>query len=176
MSNGFRPASPLTLAAAAVLALTISAGAVAFDAPRRKSGLWEMKTSMEGMPAGMGAMQVCVDEKSDDITRQQAQADTKKMCSQNDIKRDGDRTLLHSVCTFDKTTATTDAVFTGKFDSGYRADMHTTYDPPMMGRKESKMSIEAKWLGPCKEGQKAGDVMINGMSFNPAMMKGKRPQ
>lgn len=166
----------IRLALSLFLAGSLCAGAAAMDVPKRKSGLWEMKTSMEGMPANMGAMQMCVDEKSDDITRQQAEADTRRMCSKNEIKRDGNRTVMHSVCTFDKVTATTDAVFTGSFESGYRSEMRTTYNPPMMGRKESRMTIEAKWLGPCKAGQKPGDVMINGMSFNPAMMKGMRPQ
>jgi hypothetical protein len=174
MSRHHRPA--LRLACACLLTASLSTGTLAMDPPKRKSGLWEMKTAMEGMPANMGAMQMCVDEKSDDITRQQAEADTRRMCSKNEMRRDGNRLLMHSVCTFDKVTATTDAVFTGSFESGYRSEMRTSYNPPMMGRKESRMTIEAKWLGPCKAGQKPGDVMINGMSFNPAMMKGMRPQ
>ena len=171
MNRSF-PSLP-SLGLAAALLLTAALPAAAEDAPKRKSGLWEMKTAMEGVPGAMPAMQQCVDEKSDDITREQAEASSRKMCSKNDIKRDGERMVMHSVCTMNKVTATTDATFTGRFDSGYKAAIHTTYDPPLMGRKESRMTIEAKWLGPCKPGQKPGDVMINGMSFNPAAMKGR---
>jgi len=122
-------------------------------------------------------MQACVDEKSDDLTQQQAQAQSKKSCSRNDIKHEGDRVLVHSVCQFDKTTATSDAVFSGRFDSGYRGDIKTTYSPPMAGRKETQITIEAKWLGPCKAGQKPGDVTINGTTINrPATAKGSTRQ
>jgi hypothetical protein len=160
-----------TLALAAAL---LPSPASADDLPKRKSGLWEIKMSMAGMPTGMGPMQTCVDEKSDDITQQQAQAQAKKSCSRNDIKREGDRVLVHSVCQFDKTTATSDAVFSGRFDAGYRGDIKTTYSPPLAGHKEAQMTIEAKWLGPCKAGQKPGDVMVNGKTFNrSAMSQGK---
>jgi hypothetical protein len=175
MSSELRRILPIavTFAAAAVL---LPSPAAADDLPKRKSGLWEMKMSMAGMPAGMGAMQTCVDEKTDDITQQQAQAQVKKACSRNDIKRDGDRVIVHSVCQFDKTTATTDGVFSGHFDSAYRGDIKTTYSPPMAGRKEAQMTIEAKWLGPCKAGQKPGDIMVNGKTFNRAAISQGKTQ
>lgn len=175
MAADFVFARSATLSLIALLAATAVSSAAALDVPKRKSGLWEIKTSMAGMPAGMGTIQTCVDERTDDITQQQAQAQNKKMCSQNEVKREGDRTLIHSVCTFDKTKATTDGVFTGQFDSHYRGEFRTQYDPPMMGVKEHQMTIEAKWLGACKAGQKPGDVMVNGMTLNPATMRGQKP-
>ena len=59
-------------------------------------------------------------------------------------------------------------------DTAYRMDMLSTYNPPMMGMKEARTTVEAKWLGACKPGQKPGDVtMANGMSFNMRAMGGK---
>ncbi|HEY7219560.1 MAG TPA: hypothetical protein VH985_14340, partial [Candidatus Binatia bacterium] len=55
------------------------------------------------------------------------------------------------------------AVFTGRFDSSYKADIKSSYEPPMAGMKESSSMIEAKWLGPCKAGQKPGDIVMPGM-------------
>jgi hypothetical protein len=71
-------------------------------------------------------------------------------------------------------TATTRAVFTGQFDSAYKADIKSTYEPPMSGMKESSSVIEAKWLGPCKAGRKSGDIVMPGMpNINmDAMRKG----
>jgi hypothetical protein len=172
MIHGFRRPLAITVALATATAL-LPTSACADDLPKRKSGLWEIKMSMAGMPSGMGAMQTCVDEKSDDLTQQQSQAQAKQACSRNDVKRDGERVVVHSVCQFDKTTATTDAAFTGRFDSGYRGDIKTTYDPPLTGRKETQMTVEAKWLGPCKAGQKPGDVIINGMTVNRSTMGGQ---
>ena len=149
----------------------------AMDAPKRKSGLWEIKTMMQGMPGGGMAMQHCIDEKTDDLMKQSAEKQAKQTCTVNDMKRDGDRMTIHSVCKMDKSTVTTDAVFSGKFDSAYRADMKFRYDPPMNGMKEGAMNMEAKWLGACKPGQKPGDVMTSampgmpkGMKFNPSQM------
>ena len=51
-----------------LLLLLGAASAVAFaqDAPRRKSGLWEIRMSSPQMPAPMVSKQ-CVDEKTDDL-------------------------------------------------------------------------------------------------------------
>jgi hypothetical protein len=54
-------------------------------------------------------------------------------------------------------------VGTGAFDTGYRMKSKTTFDPPMRGMRESSMTIEAKWLGPSKPGQRPGDVSMKGM-------------
>ena len=87
-------------------------------------------------------------------------------------QKQGNKFTMHSVCKFENTTATTDAVFTGAFDSSYKGDMRTRYSPPMHGMSESKMSMEAKWLGPCKAGQKPGDVIMpnmKGINMNEMM-------
>ncbi len=51
-------------------------------------------------------------------------------------------------------------VFTGNFELAYRAELHTTFDPPMHGMKESATTLTAKWTGPCKAGQKPGNVTM----------------
>jgi hypothetical protein len=77
------------------------------------------------------------------------------------------KVTVHSVCRHQGTTATTDAVITGDFDKAYRNDMVTRFSPPQNGIKEMKMVQEARWLGPCKPGQKPGDVIMPGMGkFN----------
>jgi hypothetical protein len=156
-----RTVSLLAAVLAAVFACTASA-VHAVDMPKRKSGLWEIKTTMKGQqPVSRPAAQHCIDEKSDDLMRQSGKNDTQ--CTQKDMRRDGNRLVIHSVCKFGQTTATSEMVFAGKFDSDYRADIHTTYEPPMMGMKEASMLIEAKWTGPCKPGMKPGDIIMPGM-------------
>jgi len=89
-----------------------------------------------------------------------------------DVKSQGNKVTTHSVCKFEGTTATTDATFIGAFDSAYKGDMKIRYTPPMHGLSESKMTMEAKWLGPCKPGQKPGDVIMpnmKGMNMNEMM-------
>ena len=86
-------------------------------------------------------------------------------CSVMDVKREaGGRMRIHSVCKVDaKTTATTDAVVSGDFSKSYRSDMTVRYQPPMEGMAEMRMVSQGKWLGPCKPGQKHGDVVMPGM-------------
>jgi len=154
-----------------------SAAAAASDAPKRKSGLWEMKMSGGHMPGGM-TMQQCVDQKSDDISKMQ---EAKSNCTKNDVRRDGDKIVGESVCKMEGTTATTRTVFTGNFDSTYKADIRSTYDPPMHGMRESSSMIDAKWLGPCLAGQKAGDIVMPGMpggmpNMQELMKRGQKGQ
>jgi Protein of unknown function (DUF3617) len=160
----------LSLLSMGIALALVARPALAADPPQRKSGLWEMKQQIEGMPS-MGAMQMCVDQASDHLMQERAGA--KPDCSVMDVKQSGGKMTLHSVCKVDaKTTATTDAVFTGSMESSYRGDIRVRYSPPLQGRAEMKMVSEARWLGPCKPGQKPGAVVMPGMPANmPDMQK-----
>jgi hypothetical protein len=170
MERRFDTRRPLSLLLLALAGASLVGSALAADTPKRKTGLWEINTQMEGMPS-VGAMQQCIDKNTDDVMQQRAKKE-KPDCSVMDVKPQGNKVTLHSVCKFEGTTATTDAVFIGAFDSAYKGDMKIRYNPPMHGVSESKMSMEAKWLGPCKLGQKPGDVIMpnmKGMNINEIM-------
>jgi len=163
--------SPLTLLSLIAMPLV----AVAADAPARKSGLWEITTSMAGPHAMSQTMQQCVDEKTDKLTENAGMQEARQNCSKNDIRREGSKVVTESVCKFEGTTATTRGEFTGDFASNYRGDIRSSYNPPMQGMKDMQMTIAAKWLGPCKAGMKPGDVMMpGGMKFNAAEMPRQR--
>ena len=54
-------------------------------------------------------------------------------------------------------------VFEGDFDSAYTVNVSTTLD----GGVKKNMTMQAKWLGPCKPDQKPGDIeMPGGMKMN----------
>ena len=163
--------STLIFSAAALSGFVLISTAYAADMPKRKSGLWEIKTLMKEMPGGGMTMQHCVDEKTDDLMQRDADKQAKQSCTVSNMKRDGDRMTVQSACKMDKSTVTTDSVFTGKFDSAYRVDMKSRYEPPLHGMKENAMSMEAKWLGACKPGQKPGDMVMQGMPGMPKGMK-----
>jgi Protein of unknown function (DUF3617) len=156
------------------------ASAASMDAPKRKSGLWEIKISNPQMKGGH-MMQQCVDQKSDDLITKQSPGTDKMTCSKNEFRKEGDKIVADSVCKMGGSTATTHAVFTGKFDSAYKADIQSTYDPPMHGMRESSSVLEAKWLGACLPGQKPGDVMMPGMpggmqNMEELMKQGQKKQ
>ena len=50
--------------------------------------------------------------------------------------------------------------------------MKTRFSPPMHGMSQSNMTLDARWLGACKAGQKPGDVIMpnmGGMNMNEMM-------
>jgi len=154
--------------ATALLALLLPLAAAAADAPmelpRRKSGLWEFATSVQGTPAA-APIRACIDERFDDLGRQLTEGAVS--CSKQEVHRQGDGILAESVCRIGESTVTTRTVFLGSFDAAYRADIRSTYAPPLLGRAEGQATIDAKWLGPCPPGQRAGDMTLpNGMTIN----------
>lgn len=158
-----------------LLSATLISNAGAADMPKRKAGLWEVHTQMDNMPRNM-AIQMCVDQTSDNLMQQRGK--DKADCSTMNVKKNANNTTVHAVCRSEGSTMTMDAVYTGSFDSGYRADMKMHYDPPQHGMSDMHMVQDAKWLGPCKAGQKAGDVVMPNMgNFNVnEMMKDPRLQ
>jgi hypothetical protein len=161
----------MRIALAVVLAACVAAPACAVDLPKRKSGLWEIVTLREGAakggPGSGAPIQMCIDEKTDDLSRQMGENASKDMCSKRDMRREGDRIVADSVCKFGETTAASHSVMTGKFDSSYEVDVRTKFQPAMMGMTESHTTMKARWVGPCAAGQRPGDVIMpNGMRMN----------
>lgn len=143
-----------------LLCLACSASALAQDAPRRKSGLWEISMSSPQMPGPMVSKQ-CVDQKTDDLGRQPARGNEK--CSKQSVKREGKNVVVESVCQVDGSTATSRGVFSGDFSSSYSGEMVTRFTPPLHGMAESKMNFKARHAGSCPAGMKPGDVAMEGM-------------
>lgn len=110
----------------ALLAALLAATAGAADAPRRRSGLWEVRTQMAGMPS-QGPLLMCVDQASDNLMQERARE--KVDCPVMDVSRGAGKVTIHSVCKLDGTTATTDAVITGDLDNTYRNDMQDPLQP-----------------------------------------------
>jgi hypothetical protein len=143
----------------ALIAAAIPVSALSADLPKRKSGLWEITTSEPGGPPGPVA-QMCIDQKLDDMARQLAAG--AMSCSKQDLRRDGDRYVSDSICKIGESTATTHAVISGNFETTYQADIQAKYSPPLMGMSEGRSVMNAKWLGPCRAGQRAGDIVMPG--------------
>lgn len=157
---------PNRCTSACVITLLLSACFVtsvfgANDVPKRKPGLWEINMRMDQAPS-MGPMQQCIDKNTDNLMQQQA-GKQKQECSVMEAKTSGNRVTVRSVCKMEGTTATSEGVFEGNFETNYKGTLKTRYNPPYHGMSESTMNQEARWLGPCKAGQKPGDVIMPNM-------------
>ena len=141
--------------------LLASTPLAANDLPKRKPGLWEINLRMDHAPS-MGPMQQCIDRNTDNLKQQDAKKQNHD-CSTMDTKKSGNRITVRSVCKIEGTTATTDGVFEGNFETNYKGNLKTRYSPPYHGMSESNITQEARWLGPCKAGQKPGDTIMPNM-------------
>ena len=170
----------------AALALTVfgiaSLSASAQEMPRRKSGLWEITMENSAAPKGHPArvMTQCVDAAKDDIARQMGQQMEKdNKCSKSGITQLPGRISFESSCDFGGTKMTAQTTITGDFNSSYKMEIKSKYSPPMMGMSEGTTTMDAKFVGACKPGMRAGDVsmpgMPGGMTMNIYdMMDGKK--
>jgi hypothetical protein len=152
-----------------LFALIVSAGlAQAQDVPKRKSGLWEVKRTTVRTGEKARVVQMCIDEASDNAVRQLAEGMRNESCKTTKLTREGDKMTVDAVCNLGQTkvTSTTHAVITGKFDSAYKIESTSKYDPPMYGRAEGGSTLEGRWLGACKPDQKPGDYILpNGVKL-----------
>ncbi|RSZ32732.1 MULTISPECIES: DUF3617 family protein [unclassified Variovorax] len=177
---------PLSAVVACIAATVVAGPAFALDFPSRKPGLWEIQTQTgeaaggKGAAAGTGGahtMQQCIDASTDKALRDMGQSMGKDLCSKQELRTDGGKLVMDSVCKIGNTVATSHAVISGDFSSAYRMESKSTYDPPLMGRAEGTSAMEARWIGPCKADQKPGDmVMPNGMKMNVLDMMKNRPK
>jgi hypothetical protein len=170
--------SPTALALPLLMLLPLTATAASTaDLPKRKPGLWEIKQDVEGVPAGaMPPIQQCIDATTDDLLQQRGQRMAKASCSRLDAMREGNRMIVHSVCSLGQSNAIADSVFSGDFNTTYRAEIRTRYSPPFQGLTQMATTMEAKWLGPCPGDMRPGDVSVGGMKFNPMQMQGQSPR
>src|SRR5215470_19949050 len=112
----------ITMRQAALFLILIFAAALAqaqapaaSESPKRKSGLWEIKNLRNEGKAW--AVKICIDQATDDALLHLNGPARKESCKAGKVQRNGDQITVDAVCTQRKSTATTHAVFTGKFDS-----------------------------------------------------------
>jgi hypothetical protein len=151
------------------LALVLAAGAVqAQEKYQRKSGLWELKRTSSRTNDQERTYELCVDKASDEALRQLAGGMRSERCETARVARQGDKLVVDATCKVARsTTATTHAVITGNFDSAYKVESKSTFDPPLKGMTEGSTVVEAKWTGACKANQKPGDLILpNGVKLS----------
>jgi hypothetical protein len=137
------------------------AGAV--EMPIRKAGLWEMKMLRTGSPDPDMTMQHCTDETTDKEMSTTFSPMAKESCSKNDVQKTATGYVADSVCSIGGMSMTSHSETTGDFNSAYtvKTTSHTQGGPASVP-PDSTMTIEAKWLGACKPGQKPGDIIMPG--------------
>jgi hypothetical protein len=153
----------------ATLAATLALPAPAQDVPRRKSGLWEINMdrgsahAKDGKSGPPTVVTQCVDQAKDDALQQMGQQMAREMkCTWTKLQRTPAGLASESACDLGTMKTKSSTLITGDFNTAYKMEIHTRYDPPMMGRAEGTTIMEARWAGACKPGQRPGDMTMPG--------------
>jgi hypothetical protein len=156
-----------------ILVLICATPALAAELPSRKAGLWEVKMSIENRNAPAQVIEQCIDATTDQMMQSSAGPFSPAICPKRDVQRSENSITIDSTCMIGGKAATAHAAVTGSFDSAYTMTV-TSQNEDLPGGKMT-MTLEAKWLGPCKADQKPGDAIFsNGTKINILEMQ-KRP-
>ncbi|MEJ2378423.1 MAG: DUF3617 family protein [Pseudolabrys sp.] len=143
------------------------------ELPQRKAGLWELKMSVQSRNLPPQAIRQCIDAKTDKMMNSNfGGGSVGQACATHEVTRSPGGFTVDSTCSYAGATTTSHAVLSGDFDSAYTVQVTSTRHggpaiPGMAGNGTTRMTIAAKWLGPCRAGPRPGDVMMsNGMKMN----------
>ena len=174
-----RPSSlpPRPSLALALLFTFLALPALAQDYPKLKPGLWEMERSSDRPAQQPNRMTMCLDDSVQKEMFDMGAGAMKGMCSRHEFKLSGNRGTGDFVCDLGGSRMHSKSTMQLSGNTGYRTEIHTTYDPPFMGQTESTTVLTARHVGACKQGQRAGDMVLpNGQTLNMRdVMGGAKP-
>ncbi|HZR71363.1 DUF3617 domain-containing protein [Bradyrhizobium sp.] len=141
----------------AVLGLLAAVPATAEDAPARKPGLWEVKTSIDDRGRAV-TVQQCIDAATDQMLQSSTGPLAAPICAKREVKKSEGGMTIDTQCTFNGKPASAHAVVSGSFDSAYTM----TVTAEGVDLPATRMTMDAKWLGACAADQRPGDVVMAG--------------
>ena len=162
----------LVVLCAALLPLT----AAAQEYPRLKPGLWEMnRTSERTNPTAGMRMTICLDETVQKEMWEMGAGAMKGMCSKTAFSLSGGKGSGEFVCNMGGSTMRSKSTMTLTGDTAYHTEIDTTFDPPLNGMAQSHSTLDARYTGACKAGQRPGDMTLpSGQTINMRDMAGGR--
>jgi hypothetical protein len=161
-----QPAGIATLLAIALTG-SVAVDALAAEPPVLKSGLWELSRSTDQQPEPKRLTTMCLDESVQSQMREFGLGVAKELCTKSDRRLEGNHLTIDAVCKLGQTTMTTHSATVFSGNTAYHTEGSATYDPPLMNVTEAKTSVDAKWVGDCKPGQRPGDITLeSGQTIN----------
>ena len=167
VGRGMLCAAPL-MAAGAALADPV-------EMPTRKPGLWEIKVNAGSQMPAM-TMQQCTDATTDKDMATAFSPMAKEVCSRQDMRKTATGLVIDSACNVAGMTSESHTEISGDFNSAYTVKVAAKNSGGPAGvPADTSTMMEAKWVGPCKGTQKAGDiVMPGGLTINIKDMQALR--
>lgn len=106
--------------AAAALCCSFGTASLAEDLPKRKAGLWELKTTMdEGRGPREQSLKICISDDMEANTVRASIAEHKQNCETYDIKKAGEETVVDAKCVFNGRNVESKTAMTGDFAKAF---------------------------------------------------------
>jgi hypothetical protein len=136
------------------------AAALPFSRPHPRVGLWQMNISTDAGPGVQVTGDICIDASTEASAFQASPRARSSNCSEPHFSPNpGGGVAFDATCKVNERTISSRGVATGDFSSAYVVDVTTRMDPPLPGGvSEGHSRIEAHWAGPCKPGQRPGQM------------------
>jgi hypothetical protein len=151
-----------------IACIALAGAALAQDYPKLKPGHWQLTintSNAKGGPPQKSTM--CVDDALQREMMSMGSGMSREMCTKNEFRRDGARYVGNAECKIGESKIVSRSVMTLTGDTGYHTEINATYEPPFMGMKDSRTTLDGTYMGPCPAGMTAGDfVGPNGQKFN----------
>lgn len=135
-----------------LLCSSVPACAGAVDLPVPVPGSWQttIQLFVDGKAKGPPRVSVaCRDAAMSASEKRDAAAYVASNCSKDANSRHGNQWISDRVCSLGKSTVTAHGVtdFTGT--SAYHSQIDSQYAPPLGGKRQTRMVVDAKRLGSC---------------------------
>jgi len=134
--------------------------------PRRQPGLWETSMTVKGEDQPPVTTQMCLDAASEQRSSVWGNEMSREMCQRYEVVRQPDGSYrFGSTCNMGSGGVTrSEGTASGDLRSNYVVRMRSTTSGAEleMLNRDQEFTIAAKRLGPCKAGQRGGDMIING--------------
>lgn len=168
----------------ATACLACAGAARADELPTRKAGLWDITMRFEGTRLPAHTLQQCTDESTDRLMMSNFGSAGEKACPDRHIVNSGATITIDSVCQFGPTKVTSHAIVHGDFNSAYTVDVTSKREggpplPHVAPGGVTHIAMQAKWIGPCANGQKPGDIIMPGgfkMNIRKLTINGAPPR
>jgi hypothetical protein len=129
--------------------------------PTRKAGLWETTvsgTSSLATEGGAQKIKQCIDAATDRAAMTGGMAS--QACQQGPIVKTASGYEAEATCKIGAMTSKSKSVISGDFNSKVTIQVTSLISTGSAPARESKTTMEARYLGPCEAGQKPGDIIM----------------
>ena len=143
-----------------MLMLGLFTSSSALELPVQKPGLWQITMTSSRMPGGSRSFSMCQDAAFIAAGKVSADAHMKNDCSKHDLRKDGNTWTADMECTFSGMHVVSHSVTTMHGDDVFHTELTSDTDSPHLAKTTSTTTIDNKWLGSCKPGQKVGVPIV----------------